>query len=309
MTSFSATDVALEGFRITREDRRTTLTWAAVSLGVSIVAGVVSVMLGAEAKSAYEVMGRKDQVSMTDFWQALETLAPILILGFGTQCVMMTAVYRIVLRHADHGLGYLKFGIDELRLAALMLIRTVLGMLAIFVAVLAAGGIVAAASLLGEGPASLASIVVFLATLGGLGLIYVRLSLAPVITFSTQRLSVFDSWRITRGYAGKLSMAYILAFCCMFVVTVLAIVLFALLAAIVTGGNFEIVQRMFRPDETSIGTYFTVATVAYLAFASLMTAIYYPVMFAPGARAYQAIMGLDHTHYEEDDPRAQAPRG
>lgn len=291
MTTFSATDVALEGFRITRENPRTTLLWAGVSLGVSIVAGVVSIGLGSEATAAYDVISRREPPTAMALLQALETLLPILVLGFGIQCVMVAAVYRIVLRHEDHGFGYLKLGMDELRLAVLTLIYLLMGTAFLVSIGFAAGLATIAVSGLGEGPVLLVGLLTYLFALGLAVFVAVRLSLAPVITFDRRRLAIFDSWALTKGVFWKLLGAYVLTFFCMAVVTILAIFIFSTMAFVVTGGNSQIVSKMLKPDESSIGTYFTVATIIYLAFAALLTAIYYPVMVAPAAVAYQALSG------------------
>lgn len=291
MSTFSATDVALEGFRVTRENPRATLIWAAVSLVVSVVSGLVAISLGQEARMAFDVISGQEPPSGPALLAALKTLTPLLIMGFAVQCVMVTAVYRIVLRHADHGFGYLKLGADEVRLGLLTLIYFCIAVALLMGVSIVAGVVVLLASKLGPVVADLVGLGVFVFALGLLVYVAVRLSLAPAITFDLKRLAVFESWAITRGAFWRLLGAYLLAVACMFVVTILALSLFFALVLIVNGGDAVAAARMAKPDETSIGAYFTPVSVPYLVLAAALTAIYYPVVAAPAAVAYRALTG------------------
>ena len=150
MTSLKATDVALEGFRVTRENPRTFLLWCGFSLFVSIMGAAITIALGDEARQAIEVIGDRQAPDLGVLLKAFEELSPLLIMGLVVQCVTVAAVFRIVLRHADHGFGYLKFGADELRLIALTLIYIVLVMLVVTAITFMAGVVALIASVGGR---------------------------------------------------------------------------------------------------------------------------------------------------------------
>jgi hypothetical protein len=122
----------------------------------------------------------------------------------------------------------------------------------------------------------------------------VRMSLAPVITFDRGRLAILDSWTVTHGQFWRLLGSYVLAISCVVVMSVLAIVLFMMLAGIVTvltGGSLADLGRIFQPDETKLDSYLNPFMVGYLVVSSIFTAIYYAVIAAPGAWAYRELTG------------------
>ncbi|WP_304171895.1 hypothetical protein [Phenylobacterium aquaticum] len=303
MTTLSATDVALEGFRVTRENPRTFLIWSGFSFAVSIVGGLLTISLGDEARVAFGVISGKEQPDLNGLWKAVETLSPLLIMGLVVQCMTVAAVYRIVLRHADHGFGYLKLGMDEVRLILLTLIYVVIGMVLLTLVSLAAALVALAVSAAGQQVAILVGLGAELFAMGLLAFIAVRLSLAPAITFAENRLAIFESWKLTRGHAGKLAGAYVLAIACMVVVMLLALTVFTAVAAVLTGGDMEAVGKALTPDQSSLAAYFTPWTIGYLLFAAPLSAVWYTVVAAPAAVAYQVLSGRPP---ETDEPAVAA---
>jgi hypothetical protein len=58
-----------------------------------------------------------------------------------------------------------------------------------------------------------------------------------------------------------------------------------------TGGQLSDLSGIFKPDETSIRTYLNPGLIAYMVVGSVFSALYYAVIAAPGAVAYQQLHG------------------
>lgn len=294
MSGFSASEAALEGFRITRENPRAFGAWVGVSFAVSVLGAVVTVLMPPEVRHGLETLRADETPDMAKLLDALIAVAPILVLGLAIQCIMAAAVYRLIFRHEDTRFGYLRLGVDELRLMALTLIYILL-LMALLVAVTLGAAIVAAlAAFAGQNAAIFMGGVAELFSLGLVIFVLVRLSLAPVATFAERRLAIFESWTLTRGQFWRLFGAYALALACIVVVGFLALVVFTGVAGVIlllTGGQLSDLSSIFKPDETSIRTYFNPGLIAYMITGSVFSALYYAVIAAPGAVAYQRLHG------------------
>lgn len=292
MTAFSPTDAAFEGFRITRERPKSVLIWAIFSLLVSVLSALYLISIGEEARVLLEASANSETPDPAAFGAMMQVMAPLMIPGILVQCMMAAAVYRIMLRPEEAGVGYLRLGMDEVRLIILTLIYVVIAAVLLAVVVLAAGVIAFGAAALGRNVAIFVGVAAEVFFLGLLFFIAVRLSLAPAITFAERRLAILDSWALTRGQFWRLTGAYSLAIVAIVVVAILTMVIFTALAAIATGGDLSAAGRAFAPDPSSIGAYFAPLTVAYLIVAAILSALYYAVVVAPAAVAYKALKNL-----------------
>src|SRR5215212_6777111 len=126
MAGFSATDAALEGFRVTRERPKALLAWTVFTFIVSVSGALITLNMPQEARAALESLSSEETPDPSALLQALADLAPLLIFGLAVQRLMDAAVYRVVLRPEDQRFSYLRLGPDELRLMALRLIFMVL---------------------------------------------------------------------------------------------------------------------------------------------------------------------------------------
>jgi hypothetical protein len=188
----SATEAALEGFRITRHNPGAVLIWAAVWL-----VGMIAVMLATlpfvspfmqemvAARGNPEALSAGAQAGIS---QAGFAVLPIVLL---LQTLLMPAIYRAVLRPSPKGFGYLRIGRDELRM---------------FIVVLAVGAVSLALNLvstlletmavqaLGMVVGALVSMVLFIVSV----VISVRLSLITPLTLLREKVAFAEGWRVSR---------------------------------------------------------------------------------------------------------------
>lgn len=294
MAGFSATDAALEGFRITRERPKALLAWTLFSLVVSIIGAAITLSLPPEARKALESLSSDETPDAGALLEALAMLSPILLFGLAIQRVMDAAVFRIILKPDDERLEYLRLGADELRLMALRLIYLVLAVVLIALVQFVIALIAFAMSAFGQSAMVFVGSVGELFSIGVLFYVAVRMSLASVITFERRKLSIVESWAATRHKFWPLVGAYLLALCCVIVVAILALVVFSSVAAVVliaTGGSPADLGSIIQPENVTWRTYLNPYVAAYMVVSSLFTAIYYAVIAAPGAYAYRELTG------------------
>lgn len=309
--SFSATDAALEGFRIARERPMAMLIWAVASLVISVASSVGAVSLfgdtlnqlsdmsgtgGADPEQAMAIMGQLGLLYLF--------VMPVALLVFS---IFTTAVYRAVLKPADSAFGYLRLGAAELRIAVVMVVLFLL-VVAVSIGLLILLALVAALlgglfSMGGQGGGVGAMGIVFVVVLFGyIGMLFVSLafwtkfSLAGPMTFAEGRIRIFESWGATKGRFWTLFGSYLLAGILGLVVSLLggAISLafvVALGGSAAQGSDLAAMFEAMQADYSSLAVFFTPAMVANMVISALFSALTYAIFLAPPAVAYRAIMG------------------
>ena len=294
MPGFSASEAALEGFRITRENPRAFGAWIGATLLVNAISVVIDVFMPVSVKRGLESISAGDPLTGPQLLDALFVSAPVILLGLAVLCVMAAAVYRVIFRHDDTRFGYLRLGADELRLMGLTLIYIFLFICLVVAVGMVSGLFVALASLAGSAVQGVVGWLSLPISFGVILFVLVRLSLAPVATFAEQRITIFESWTLTRGKFWPLAGAYALAVCCIAVVGILALVVFiALVGAIVilAGGKLADVAAILNPKDPSLRSYLSFGLVASMMLSSVFSALWNAVIVSPGAVAYQHLHG------------------
>jgi hypothetical protein len=273
VTSFSASDAALEGFQVIRTHWRVALGWCLFSI-VGFV-GLVIVAFFVILAAAFVVTSREQA-------GAAGGLIGAVVLGLGgaaIQGLIVAALYRMRLRPGEApGLYYLRISKDEGRLLGLWLVMTVA-----FVALMMAGFLLLRALEPVSGLAVGAGTLAYLALLVWLA---IRFSLAGPANFATGRLGLADSWRLTKGRFWALLGMTVLALCLLVLIAVVLFILTAVIQAAI--GGFHTLAPVSLSDPQALaerpGAY-AFALVAELVIAPL----YLVIGQAPYATAYQAL--------------------
>lgn len=140
------------------------------------------------------------------FFGAIFGLNAIMLLAM---TAIFAAVVRAVARGGDDAFGFLRVGMDELRLVGLVLLLAVIGTVAMLLFLLLAGILVAGlVAAVGPG-AFVVAAVLYLVMIGLLVWAQVRISLAGALTVLRGRIVVREAWRMTAGRFWTLFGAYL----------------------------------------------------------------------------------------------------
>ena len=224
--AFSATDAALEGFRLIRREPRAAIAWTLLWLVAFLFTAIV-VATGDPVGLPGRIGGRGLREFGHRFGPFAVLSTALFLLVWVTTSV---AAYRAVLRPAERRFYFLRLGADELRLA----IMTVTS----FVLILVFGGAPAYLLFVLISPfmRAVPALTREMATAGALATVGldiwlgVRLSLIAVETVAERRFHLTAYWPLARGRFWYLMMAYFLCFLAVFALSLL----FFLLGGIVT---------------------------------------------------------------------------
>lgn len=290
--TFSATNCAFEGFRMTRRAPQALLAWALAYAVFFIlfflVAGphlvtMMSLMkeLEGNANPSIEEM----QPLMQAYGAMFAWGVPLAIL---LGAVLNTAIARSVIRPEDKRFGYLRVGKDELRVLAVNVIVAVitgLTAMAAFVVVSVAAGVAMTVPALW--------LVVVLLSLAAVALIVwlsVRLSLAVPITFAEGRIAVKESFAMTRGVFWPILGMAIVAWIMALLVALLGSAVAAPLSLLVGG-----LDRLAGLEGAGVAEMLRVAGAALavsLVVNAILSAAQIAIMYAPFSAAYLHLKGL-----------------
>lgn len=200
---FSATEAVFEGFRLIQKRPSVLIWWTLGYLAFFAICGaIVATPLVTFFQQAQILEGREPtsyeeiRPMLTAFIAMFALIFPLGLLG---KAIIYAAVARGVLQPGKGAWGYLRLGADELRVLGVTLILGFL-MMALWCAI-----VFATMTVIGVGTAMNAPLLYLLATLlflAGVGLLIwlsVRLSLAVPLVIDRQQMNVFGSFGLTKG--------------------------------------------------------------------------------------------------------------
>ncbi|THD77729.1 MAG: hypothetical protein E7812_13300 [Phenylobacterium sp.] len=274
--TFSPSEAALEGFRLTRERPGTVLTWCGVYFtGILVIALLMMISLGPQ----FIALAKKGQFTPEDVDAVGGMLAHsglafmlVLVLAVALMSVLTSGIYRLVLRPKEPGFGHLRLGRDEIRLTAVNLFLFGIGMACLFLGFVA----VAAGEQVSPALGVVAGAVVAVVAVW----VGVRLSLATPMTFATHRFSIREAWALTHGRFWPLLGMIALA-ACFYVMVWLLISIIGLAIVTVAGGEQG---GQFTPMAA-------IAALATLVMQLILSVLQLVMIYSPFAVAYQQLHG------------------
>jgi hypothetical protein len=295
MSGFQPADAALEGFRITRENPRALGVWVALSFVINILAFAIDAVLPTGTRSGLESINGAQSLTAGQLIDASILASPILFFALVVMAVMGAAIYRLIFRHSEERFAYLRLGADEFRLMAVLVLLFFLALGFTFLVSMGMGLALTLFAVVNSnlalslaGPASLLVLLI----VGGL---MIRFSLAPVATFAERRITVFESWQLTRHQFWPLVGAYALAFFCFLVVGLLVFLIFSAIGGVLVllsgGPQATPMRELIKPETASLKNLMTVGIILSTVLSSLLGTLWNVVLAAPGAVAYRELHG------------------
>lgn len=227
---------------------------------------------------------------MSAYFSMLGLIMPIsLILG----SVSYAAVNRAVVRPSESAFGYLRLGMDEVRVFVVSLVLSlVLGFGFGLGGAIIFGVLGAITAMMGDN-AAIGGILIAIAAIAFVCLIIwvaVRLCLALPITVAERRIAIFDSWKLTKGrFWGLFGMTILAYVLCVVVQILLSIILIPILFFV--SGGFENLASLETMQPMEIMQTMAPLAITVLLFAAIVSALQLAIMYAPFASAYMGITG------------------
>ena len=299
--AFSASDAAFEGFRLVRRKPVALIAWALLYAVLSLasvfaMSNAIGLMVEwgerAEALESAEPTQAEVMAVFQGFGEVMLSLAWLLPVSLIVGAMLMAAVARAVLNPRAGGFGYLRLGMDEVRVFVVSLVLCIL----LFCGWLAVGLLVGVlAGIAGATGASWMWLVVVLGGLAGVAAIVwlaIRLSLAVPITVAENRFAIFDSFALTKGRFWPLLGMAVIAFVMVLVISLLAMVV-TLPLNLMTGLESWSFGSNADPEVMAAALDVTNPWVIVNALVeAVVYALTVGVMYAPFAAAYRDIKGL-----------------
>lgn len=299
--AFSATDAAFEGFRLVRRNPLALVAWtllyAVLTLttvfSLSRVAGpMADLIVKAEALEGVRNPPREQIMAlMADFGVVMSQvlwLAPVsLVVG----AMLSAAVARGVLQPSGDRFGYLRLGMDEVRVLGVTIVLGIVMGLAAVIGMAVLGVVFMAADAAGAGAGAIVRLIGFCAFLCAFVWASVRLSLAVPITVAEKRFAFFDSFGVTRGrFWPLLGMAVIVIVMVMVVQLLSVIVSLPLQVAsgledwtFGAGQDAEVIMAALDVTNPWV--------IGHAVVEAIVAALTVGILYAPFAAAYRDITG------------------
>ncbi len=297
MTTFSAADAALSGFRYIGRRPWVVLAWAGVVLGYEVIYGGLLALLAGDKQAAIATLS---EVNRSDPEAALAMLPSVsfvflftALAALALSSVMFTAAYRAFLRPQDSRFAYLRFGRDELRMAVLIVATAALDAGGLFLIAFVTGSLAGLGAALPNIVQMLYFPILAIGAICAMTWPVIRLSLAMPMTLADRHFRLFESWKPTHGHFWKLLSAYLLSAILMLVLLLTEWAIVAVIAAIVMVVSHlprEAFSGLFHADASSLKSYFSVTTVIGLVLNALAFAASLAILISPVTDAYNAFV-------------------
>ena len=289
--SFSATDAAFEGFRVVRRRPVVALAWGLTYLLLYLVMFGLGADKWAALMAAGEALEQSANPSMADF----QALGPVYASAFALAApaglvigaVLSAAVARAVLRPEETRWGYLRLGMDELRVLVVTLAVAVIVGLSSGVAMTVVGAAIGFGAASGQPLLILLGVLLIFAAFALVVWLAVKFSLAVPMTVDRRKIVILESFSATKGHFWALLGMAVIAVVMSLIVSILGMIIGAA-TDLATGG----VQSLSRYADLGLGQILARAWPALLVSSvvnAFLSALQLAVLYAPFSAAWQAI--------------------
>jgi hypothetical protein len=190
------------GFRLIRERPGAMLIWTVIQLIAAIAASFATTAI---IQGNFDALMAGESVQSVQLSGALQSLL-VGLAGLLVSSILYAAVQRAIIRPDEGGPGWLRLGMDEVRLFLLVLLYLFIVLVAILIVGLFLGGPIRRMD-----PATLQLVAL---AIGGVVFAYfgTRISLTFPLTLKERAFSISEGWRLTRGRFWTLFGAYFIIF-------------------------------------------------------------------------------------------------
>lgn len=292
----AATDAAFEGFRVVRRNPMVLVFWALLYLLIStaqLVAMYVNREQIAAGLATLEGFGNQFPSTAQEFAAFLDAYNQVssyglllLPLSIVVGAVLSAGVARAVLFPEQKAFGYLRLGMDEVRVFVVSLVVGLLAAAIMGLAVMVVSVIAAVAVMVP--PLWIAVAVGVLATIALFIWLAVKWSLAVPITVSEKKIAIFESFAATKGHFWPLLGMAIVAIVLWVLIAALSMIVvlpLSMLSGIGMGGmgpTTDLLEHLRAANPLLL-----VSAVAN----AIVSALSVGVLYAPFAAAWRDLKG------------------
>ena len=295
MASFAPWAAALAGFRLVRERPLSVPAWAGVIFLGRLAGLVLTTAMSGRYMPALDAAVNAKTIDPQAVALAYQPVAPGYLAGAVLAmpfiAVVVAAIYRAYLRPQEGRGCFLRLGRSEGAVLVLIISLNLLVMVGLF---FAAAMIATLANLVAAADQASGALVE-IAGLGGSLFFLVwamaRLSLAWPMTFQSDRLVLFRSWRLTKAQAWPLLGAFVMAEALMVLVAILLFAVCAGLAGaavVAMGGTIDQMSEALRPA-TRVAELFQPLPMVFLAFEALLLTLVATTLQGVAVSAYHSL--------------------
>jgi hypothetical protein len=297
MASFAPWAAALAGFRLVRARPIPVMAWAGVIFLGRLAALVLTTAICGPSIPALDAAVNAKIIDPQAVVTAYRAVAPgylagaILVMPFAA--IVTSAVYRAYLRPQEGRWCFLRVGVREAAILALIVSLNLILMVGLF---LSGALIAAAANLVADETADSMIEIVGLA-----GMIYaviwvlIRLALAWPMTFQSGRLALRPSWRLTQPQAWSVLSAFLIAEGLMLLVAALLFTVCIGLAGAIfaaMGGSLDHMSDALKPAQT-LAQVFMPLPMIFAVFEAVMLALWAAALGGVAVCAYHVLAPAD----------------
>ena len=302
-------DFAFEGFRIIRRQPVLIVFWGVLSLVLSglmqwLMIGMMAPLLdqmmamapsGTTPSPTAAADATRDLALMVKMLPAYGLLLALSVIFYA---MINCAVYRAVFEHKNSTFGYLRFGADELRQLAVMIMFFLVFLVFYFAAALGAGLLIGLLTVVTRGSAAAAMAgvsVVMLLVFAGLIWFMVRMSFYTVQTFDTGRINLFGSFKLTKGRFWILLAGYLVTLVMVALVSACFMAIFSAVTAAMGLNGVGLLGQMVGvgPKPVYSTLYASPIMIGYtLSSAFFLTPLMIGLLTGAPAAAYRGFHGL-----------------